>query len=80
MDDSTDDDIDLMDTEVMKGDFVAVKVAGKSRVLNFIARVDVVDDLEYEECFFARFPARTSDRPAFVLSTKDIASFRQRTF
>ena len=54
MDDSTDDDIDLMDKELMEGDFVVVKVAGKSRVLNFIARVDVFDDLE--GCFFARFP------------------------
>ena len=69
-------DIDLMDTEVMEGDFVVVKVAGKSRVLNFIARVDVVDDLEYQGVFRRKVPTRTSDRPTFVLSTKDIASFQ----
>ena len=76
MDDSTDDSTGLIDTEVMEGDFVVVKVAGKSRVLNFIARVDVLDDLEYEGVFLCKVPTGTSDRPTFVLSTKDIASFQ----
>ena len=69
MDDSTDDDIDLMGTEVMEGDFVVVKVAGKSCVLNFIARVDVVGDLEYEGVLLCKVPTRTSDKPTFVLNT-----------
>ena len=76
MDDSTEDSTGLIDTEVMEGDFVVVKVAGKSRVLNFIVIVDVVDDLEYEGVFLRKVPTGTSDRPTFVLNTKDIASFQ----
>ena len=62
--------------EVTEGDFVLVKVAGKSRVLNFIARVDVVDDLEYGGVFLRKVPTRTSVKATFVLNSKDIASFQ----
>ena len=62
--------------EVMEGDFVGLKVAGKPGILNFIARVDVVYGLEYEGVFLRKVPTRTSGRLTFVLNTKDIASFQ----
>ena len=52
--DSSADDIDDTDEDVIEGDFVVVKVAGKSRIVNFIARVDTIDNDEYEGVFLRR--------------------------
>ena len=44
--------------EIIKGDFVVVSLAGKARVRNFIARVDVVDGDDYEGIFLRKVSAR----------------------
>ena len=38
----TSDEDGVSDDEIIEGDFVIVKVAGKSRVVHYIARIDVV--------------------------------------
>ena len=39
-------DEDGVSDEIIEGDFVIVKVAGKSRVVHYIARIDVVGKYE----------------------------------
>ena len=59
--------------EIIEGDFLIVKVRGKSRVLNYTARVDVADGDDLEGVFLQRMLARNKDTPVFVLNTKDQA-------
>ena len=42
------------DDEVIEGNFVVVKVEGKSRELRFIAQVDTIDGDEFEGTFFKK--------------------------
>ena len=42
------------DLDIIEGDFVIIKVSGKSRFQNFIARVDIIDDIEYEGVFLKK--------------------------
>ena len=44
-------DEDGVSYEIIEGHFVIVKVAGKSRVVHFIARIDVLGKYEYEGIF-----------------------------
>ena len=75
-DDSSDDE--LYDAEeIIKGDFVIVKICGKSRVVYYIARVDVVDGDEYEGIFLQRMSGKvaTDAIQIFIQNTEDTASF-----
>ena len=64
------------DGKTIEGDFVVVKVEGQSRFLNYIARVDVIDDLEYEKVFPRRIPVRIAESlPTFVIDSMDEASW-----
>ena len=64
------------DGKRIEGDFVVVKVEGQSRFLNYIARVDVIDDLEYEKVFPRRIPVRIAESlPTFVIDSMDEASW-----
>ena len=51
---SSDNDGDInLDSQLIEGDFVVVKCAGKSRTVNYIARVDTLngEDFEFEGVF-----------------------------
>ena len=62
--------------EIIEGDFVVVSLAGKARVRNFIARVDVVDGDDYEGIFLRKVSARVDcEDTIFVANTDDTASF-----
>ncbi len=43
----TSDEDGVSDDEIIEGDFVIVKVSGKSRVVHYIARIDVVGKYEH---------------------------------
>ena len=74
LDDESDDTVDEMD--VMEGDFVVVKVAGKSRIVHYIARVDVVEGKEYEGVFLQKVSGRVdSEETSFVPNPADEACF-----
>ena len=67
-------EFDKLDGEIIEGDFVVVKVKGQSRFLNYMARVDAIDDLEYEGMFLRRIPVRIAkDLPTFVIDSMDEA-------
>ena len=69
-------EFDESDGEIIKGDFVVVKVKGQSRFLNYIARVDAIDDLECERVFLLRIPVRIAEGlPTFVIDSMDKASW-----
>ena len=74
----TSDEDGVSDDEIIEGDFVIVKVAGKSRVVNYIARIDVVGTYEYEGIFLHKVSGRLSaegDDKIFVLNDDDEALF-----
>lgn len=74
LDDDSDDAIDEMD--IMEGDFVVVKVDGKSRSVHYIARIDVIDGKEYEGIFLQKVPGRVdSEEATFVPNPDDEAFF-----
>ena len=51
-----DDNSDFsMDKNIVEGDYVIVNVRGRSRVVQYIARVDEVDVNEYEGVFYKNF-------------------------
>ena len=67
---------DESDGEIIEGDFVVVKVKGQSRFLNYIARVDAIDDLECKGVFLHRIPVRIAKSlPTFVIDSMDEASW-----
>ena len=69
-------EFDESDGEIIEGDFVVVKVKGQSRFLNYIARVDAIDDLECEGVFLRRIPVRIAEGlPTFVIDSMDEASW-----
>ena len=69
-------ELDESDGEIIEGDFVVVKVKGQSRFLNYIARVDAIDDLECEGVFLRRIPVRIAEGlPTFVIDSMDEASW-----
>lgn len=76
----TDGDSDFEEHEdIIEGDFVIVKVAGKSRVVNYIARVDVADGSgEFEGVFLRKLSSKQgSDKAIFVADPNDEALFPQ---
>ncbi|CAM1295476.1 Uncharacterised protein r2_g465 [Pycnogonum litorale] len=74
-DDSSDDE--PLDDEVIEGDFVVVKVCGKSRIVNYIARIDAMEDGEYEGVFLKKVSGRvgSEDDLVFIPNESDDASF-----
>ena len=67
-------EFDESDGKIIEGDFVMVKVKGQSRFLNYIARVDAIDDLECEGVFLRRIPVRIAESlPTFVIDSMDKA-------
>ena len=77
-------DMDLVDDsedeeeleEIIEGDFVIVQVSGKSRVAQYIARIDIIDGDELEGVFLKRISSRVDiGPPRFVLNDGDEASF-----
>ena len=49
---------------------------GKLRAVNFVARIDIIDDIEYEGVFLKKAPAKDpTERPYFVINEEDEASF-----
>ena len=60
----------------IEGDFVVVKVSGKKRFLLYIARVDVVDGVDFEGVFLKRVPNKAADnQTCFVPNLNDEAMF-----
>ena len=41
------------DDDIIEGDFVVVQVSERGRVVNYIARIDVTDNNEYEGIFLS---------------------------
>ncbi|KAK3744950.1 hypothetical protein RRG08_048346 [Elysia crispata] len=76
--DSSADDIDDTDEDVIEGDFVVVKVAGKSRIVNFIARVDTIDNDKYGGVFLRKVLSRMTGKPSFVIDNNDEALFKKQ--
>ena len=74
-----DDESDISETddiEIMEGDFVIVKVAGKSRIVNYIARVDVVGGKYLEGVFLQKLQSLVGSKEAvFVPDMEDEATF-----
>ena len=66
--------------EANEGDYVIVLVTGRSRALKYFARIDDVNDEEYEGVFLTKvnsiiIPRENADTPTFVINEDDGASF-----
>ena len=77
-----DSDCELEKIEVKLGDYAIVLVAGKSRSLKFIARIDNYDrdDYEYEGVFLQKVNSKIDSGmgdkgQTFIANEKDAASF-----
>ena len=66
------DDSEENDQSIIEGDFVIVKVHGKSRSNHYIARVDAFDGGEFEGVFLRRVLS-LNDRATFVVNAEDEA-------
>ena len=65
-----------IDDDIGEGDYVVVNVTGKARVVRYIARVDEVNDGEYEGVFLHKVPSCLKDDCiSFIIDEKDDASF-----
>ena len=71
-DDNTDCSIDH---DIGEGDYVVVNVIGKATVVRYIARIDEVDDGEYEGVFLHKVPSYLKDCIFFTIDEKDEALF-----
>ena len=65
------------DDEVIEGDFVFVKVEGKSRKVRYIAHVDAIDGDEFEGIFLKKVPQFVGHLPVFIINKTDIAAFQR---
>ena len=64
------------DDDIIEGDFVVVKVHGKVRSVNYVARVDVVGkDDEYSGFFLKKLPTKGDEIPTFVIDDNDNADW-----
>ena len=64
------------ESDAIEGDFVVVKVAGKSRTVYYIARVDVVDGDDFEGVFLKKVAGKVdSEEISFVPNVVDPAYF-----
>lgn len=70
-----DDDGLSDDDEIIEGDYVVVQVAGKSRVVPYIAWVDAILGDAYEGIFLQKVLGRSDGRVVFVPNEDDAASF-----
>ena len=70
-------DISLEDENYMEGDFVVVKVSGRSSTKNFIARIDVIEEDEFEGFFLKRIASKTGSMKdaTFFPDLEDEAAF-----
>ena len=73
--DSSDNDDDIFDLEIIEGDFVIVRVQGKSRAVNYIARIDAIDDIEYEGVFLKKVHGKNQENQIFIIDEEDEALF-----
>ena len=73
------DDITSDNDQFIEGDYVIVKVPGKSRTLRFIARIDVVEDKEDDGVFLQKVSSRVSNDEdtdiTFILNENDCGAF-----
>ena len=65
------------DDEVIEGDFVVVKVKGKSREVRYIAQVDTIDGDEFKGTFLKKVPQIVGHVPVFTIIKTEIASFQR---
>ena len=72
LDDGTYSDVD---NDLMEGDFVIVQVFGAKQSKFFIARVDLINDDDYEGVFLKRLPKKLNGYSIFVPDESDEASF-----
>ncbi|KAK6168029.1 hypothetical protein SNE40_004071 [Patella caerulea] len=73
---SSESDADEPDYEVVEGDFAVVKfVSAKSRIVHYIARVDIIDGDECEGVFLQREFNRNQTMPTFMINNKDEGAF-----
>ena len=72
-------DEEEFNAEFTKGDFVVVKVSGKSRVVNYIARIDGMEGKEYEGVFLKKVSGRVGSEEdrVFIPNEEDSASFQK---
>ena len=73
-----DDNSDFsMDKNIVEGDYVIVNVRGRSRVVQYIARVDEVDVNEYEGVFLQKLSGYITHHETitFIVNENDCASF-----
>ena len=73
-----DDNSDFsMDKNIVEGDYVIVNVRGRSRVVQYIARVDEVDVNEYEGVFLQKLSGCITHHETitFIVNENDCASF-----
>ena len=73
-DDDDSDEDGLFDDEIITGDYVVVKVAGKACVVHYIAQVDAILDDEYEGIFLQKVLGR-DERQVCVPNEDGTASF-----
>lgn len=74
--DDESDTAEFDSTEIIEGDFVVVKVAGKSRIVHYIARVDEIDFDECQGIFLQKVKGRVgSENSLFIPNPEDEASF-----
>ena len=65
------------DDEVIEGDFVVVKVEGKSREVRYIAQVDTIDGDVFAGTFLKKVPQIVGHVPVFIINKTDIAAFQR---
>ena len=58
---------DTCTDEVIEGDFVVVKVEGKSREVRYIAQVDTIDGDEFEGTFLKKVPQIVGHVPVLLI-------------
>ena len=53
--------------ELFKKDFVVVQVSARALVVNYVARIDTADNVEYEGIFLWRVPSKVGARKEEIL-------------
>ena len=77
--DESSDAEEMSEDEIIEGDFVVLKVEGKSREVHYIARIDVVDGDEFEGIFLQKMSEKLqSEQSIFIINSSDQASFMRR--
>nr|XP_039258851.1 uncharacterized protein LOC120335415 [Styela clava] len=71
------DDSEEEDQNIIEGDFVIVKISGKSRIVHYVARVDAFEGEEFEGVFLRRVLS-VNDRTTFILDVEDEALWSKK--